>query len=176
MESVSDVIDTFQSIVQQASGVPLAILADQGREAPSGLYATYNPVVVRAVGHPRKSRSDSPPHEPTDLTGWTDFDEAVVSQMDLMLSCNFFNEGARDAAWRMHNANFRYSLQSYLHENSIAWRYCGEVKNLTSVLQAGLQPRFHVDCMLYIEGEVSGAVLRAAGVSIVLTDVDGNQF
>lgn len=154
------------------------ILAEQGRTPPEGLYATYKPTPVRAVGHPRTS------HELVDATedfneaelgsGWQDFEATTISQLELLLSCNFMNEGARDAAWRMHHANFRWPVQERLHANNIGWRNASEVRDLTAIYQAGHQPRYQVDVNLWIEVSVTDSVLRAAGFSTVIEDAAGN--
>lgn len=173
MQSIDELHATFQALVQAASGVETVILANQGRPAPKGLYATYNPVPVRAVGHPRRQRVDAPAQD-SDIPGWTDFEETTVTQMDFLLSCNFFNEGAKDAAMRLHNANFRWPVQELLFTHGIGWRTCSEVRSLTALSQGGLQPRFQVDVRLYVEAEVTDIVLRAAGFALVMHDEDGN--
>lgn len=173
MQHVDELYTAFQTLVRVASGVEQVILANQGRPAPPGLHATYNPVPVRAVGHPRKRRADVPAQD-CDIPDWTDFEETTVSQMDFLLSVNFFNEGARDAAWRMHNANFRAPVQELLFTHGIGWRTCSEVRSLTELSQGGLQPRYQVDVRLYVEAEVTDIVLRASGFALVMHDEDGN--
>lgn len=173
MQHVDELYTAFQTLVRVASGVEQVILANQGRPAPPGLHATYNPVPVRAVGHPRRQRADVPAQD-CDIPDWTDFEETTVSQMDFLLSVNFFNEGARDAAWRMHNANFRAPVQELLFTHGIGWRTCSEVRSLTELSQGGLQPRYQVDVRLYVEAEVTDIVLRAAGFALVMHDEDGN--
>jgi hypothetical protein len=175
MQNIADLYEVLQNIVVLASGVPLdsVILADQGETAPSGLHATYKLIPVRAVGHPRKEREDIAAYDTT-VYDWTDFEETTFSQMEFILSCNFFNEGAENAAWKMHNANFIESLKQYLYVNSIAYRYCSEVRNLTQLAQAGMQPRYQVDVHLYIESEVSEIVLRAAGFTLEIIDTNSH--
>lgn len=173
MQSIDELHATFQALVQAASGVETVILANQGRPAPKGLYATYNPVPVRAVGHPRKTRTDVPAQD-SDIPGWTDFAESTITQMDFLLSVNFFNEGAKNAAWKLHNANFRTPVQELLFVRGIGWRYCSEVRSLTALSQGGLQPRYQVDVRLYVEASVTDTVLRAAGFALRIEDDDGN--
>src|SRR5690625_3916014 len=175
MQGIDELHTAFQALVKVASGVEAVILANQGRPEPKGLYATYNPVPVRAVGHPRKARQDVPAQN-SDIPGWTDFAETTVTQMDFLLSCNFFNAGAKDAAMRMHNANCRWPVQELLFTHGIGWRDCSEVRSLTALSQGGLQPRFQVDVRLYIEASVTDVVLRAAGFALRITDEDGNQL
>lgn len=173
MRTIDELYTTFQELVRVASGVETVILANQGRPEPKGLHATYNPVPVRAVGHPRKRRADVPA-EDCDIPGWVDFAETTITQMDFLLSVNFFNEGARDAAWRLHNANFRAPVQELLFTHGIGWRTCSEVRSLTALSQGGLQPRYQVDVRLYVEAEVTDTVLRAAGFALRIEDDDGN--
>lgn len=167
MQSIPEMYSVFQNIVALASQVPIAnvIPADEGRSAPLGLYATYKPIPVRAVGHPRKERTDIDA-EDTTIYEWTDFSEVTITSMEFMLSCNFFNEGSEDAAIKLHNANFRNPVQALLYANEIGWRYCSEVRNLSSLSQASMQPRYQVDINLYVDMEITDVVLRAAGVVI----------
>jgi hypothetical protein len=102
MESIEELHPVFQQLVQMAAGVDTVILADQGKPAPIGLYATYLPVPVRAYGHVRRERTEVPAIEPYDpeLGDWTDFDEKVLTSMQFILSVNILNEGAATFAAR----------------------------------------------------------------------------
>lgn len=173
----------LQGLVATASGVAQGrvILAEQGRPPPTphgDLYATYKPVPVRAVGHPRTARqlvdATEPFNEAELGAGWQDFEATTISQLELMLSCNFLNGAARDAAWRMHNANFRWPVQERLHADSIGWRYASEARDLTAIERAGFQPRYQVDVHLWIEVSITDSVLRANSFSFRLEDEDGN--
>lgn len=175
MENITELETFFQQLVADASGVETVILADQDRSAPSGLYATYKPVPVRAYGHPRRNREDVDAID-SNIYEWTDFNETVITSMEFMLSCNFFNEGADSAAARVHNANFRISVQELLYVNEVAWRYCSEVRNLTVLSQAEMQPRFQLDIHLYVEMEVTEVVLRAAGFVFSTFNENGIQL
>lgn len=177
IESVEELHVALQALVSKVSGVPLAsvILANQGAPAPEGLYATYNPMPIRAVGQPRRERTDVPA-EDCDIPGWTDFDETIVNQMDFLLSCNFYNEGAKDAAMQVHNANFRIPILEYLFQNQIGWRECSNIRDFTNPFQAGLQPRYQIDIDMYIETKITDRVLRAAGFKVAITDEDDNPL
>lgn len=170
MDSIEELYPVFQRLVQLATGVETVILANQTTAPPTGLYATYLPVPVRAYGHSRRERVDITPPEDFDpaLGDWTDFDERALTAMQFILSVNVLNEGAATAAMRLHNANFRGPVSKYLFENSIAWRYVSDARNLTGKFQAGLQPRYQADIHLFIEAAVSYPVLRAAGFSVEL--------
>lgn len=178
IENLDELYVALQNLVETASGVETVILADQGRPAPDGLYATYDPIPVRAVGHPRTSRDlvDATEDFNEEKLGkdWQDFEATTISQIELMVSCNFLNEGARDAAWRMHNAMFRWPVQEITHENGIAWRSNSEIRNLTALSQGGLQPRYQVDAHLWIEVGVTDQVLRANGFDFKIEDEAGN--
>ncbi|HEI6819096.1 TPA: hypothetical protein SJ432_004366, partial [Yersinia enterocolitica] len=60
METIEEMYPVFQQLISLAAAVPLdrVVLADQGRNPPIGnsLYATYNPVPVRAYGQTRRKR------------------------------------------------------------------------------------------------------------------------
>lgn len=176
MENIDDLTDVFHSLVSLASGVNTerVILADQGRAPPAGteLYVTYKPVPVRAYGQPGRKLEHIAPVEDVDESlgdDWTDLQETVASSMEFMLSVNFLNEGADMAAMMMQNANFRTPVSEYLFRNHIAWRYASSARNLTGLMQAGIQPRWQTDIHLFIEHEVSYSVLRAAGFTVFVS-------
>ncbi|EMB4322229.1 hypothetical protein RJ492_001201 [Pluralibacter gergoviae] len=176
MKALDELLDVFRELVSITTGVPLdrVILADQGRSAPAGLevYATYNPIPIRAYGQVRRTRELSAPAEQSDPalgSDWQDMQETACSSLEITLSTNFFNEGAVHAAMMLQNANFRSPVSEFLFSHQIAWRYTGNLQNLTSLMQAGLQPRFHADIHLFIDHEVSYPVLRAAGFRIETT-------
>lgn len=180
--SLVDLYTDIQRVVSDATGVELSrvILADQGRPAPQPddeLYATYNPIPVRAVGQPRQELElvDATEDFNESLLGadWQDFRQSVVSQLDLMVSVNLFNTGARDAAWRMHNANHSWSVQNALWVGGLGWRYCSDARRLTDLMQSGLQERYQVDLNLYAGVAIQDNVLRAAGFSVEVEDEQG---
>jgi len=168
METIEELYPVFQQLVRLATGVETVILANQTAAPPNGLYATYLPVPVRAYGHIRRERVEVPATEPTDLEDWTDFDETALTSMQFILSVNILNEGAATAAMKLHNANFRGPVSQFLYAHKIAWRYVGDTRNLTGLMQAGVQPRYQSDIHLFIEASVSYTVLRAAGFSVEL--------
>lgn len=176
--SIDDLFVAIQSLVSTASGVPLAdvILANQGKRPPKvkSIYATYNPIPVRAYGHGRRSRALTPAEESGPEPGWEDLAETSLTSLDLMVSVNFLNEGARDAAWKVHNASSRQAVRQILFDNEIAWRYASEIRNLTTLYQAEFQPRYQVDINLYVETAITDTILRAAGFSFTVEDENGN--
>nr|WP_252318096.1 hypothetical protein [Candidatus Symbiopectobacterium endolongispinus] len=56
MKNIDDLYGVFQQLVSLTSGVETVILADQGRDAPTGLYATYKPIHIRAYGWSQRRR------------------------------------------------------------------------------------------------------------------------
>lgn len=172
MESINELYDVFQQLVTLTSGVETVILADQGRDAPTGLYATYKPIPIRAYGWSQRRRELTPAIEESDpsLGQWQDLRETVDTSMEFILSVNIINEGADSAIMRLHNANFRQPVSEFLYRNEIAWRHVSTCRNLTGILQAGIQPRWQADVRLFIEHTVSYELLRAAGFDIQLTN------
>jgi hypothetical protein len=176
MESIEELYPVLQELVKRASGVNTVILANQGTPAPTGLYATYNLIPVRAYGHARLDRVDVLATEDFDpeLGEWTDFEETACTSMQFICSVNILNAGAATAAMKLQNANFRAPVRDYLFANKIAWRYVSDSRNLTALMQAGLQSRYQADIHLFIEASVSYSVLRAAGFSVEIRDERGN--
>lgn len=176
MESIEELYPVFQELVKLSTGLETVILANQGKPAPTELHATYSAIPVRAYGHVRRERTEVPATEPFDpeLGDWTDFDEKALTSMQFILSVNILNEGAATAAMKLHNANFRGPVSKFLYENKIAWRYVSDARNLTRLMQAGVQPRYQSDIHLFIEASVSYTVLRAAGFSVEIRDERGN--
>jgi hypothetical protein len=173
MKNIAELHVILQGLVSVCTGLEASriILADQGRAPPAGntLYATYNPIPVRAYGHPSQRLEFAPAHEEReDYLGadWQDLEEITASSMEFMISVNFFNSGARQAAMMLHNANFRSPVSDYLFLNHLGFRYVSNPRNLSTHSQAEIQQRWQADIHMFIEHEVSGDVLRAAGFSL----------
>ncbi len=58
---------------------------------------------------------------------------------------NGLDMNGHTAILRLHNANFRQPVSEFLYRNDIAWRYVSACRNLTGILQAGIQPRWQAD-------------------------------
>ncbi|MGL9720096.1 phage neck terminator protein [Symbiopectobacterium sp.] len=172
MESIDDLYGVFQQLVSLTSGVETVILADQGRDAPTGLYATYKPIPIRAYGWSQRRRelTTATAEADPDLEQWQDLRETVATSMEFILSVNILNEGADTAIMRLHNANFRQPVSEFLYRNEIAWRNVSTCRNLTGILQAGIQPRWQADIHLFIEQTISYELLRAAGFDVQFTN------
>lgn len=173
MREISELHELLQGMVSICSGLDKQriIFANQGRAPPSGgaLYATYNPIPVRAYGQSSQRLEYITALEEYDETlgdDWQDLEEITASSMEMMLSVNFFNEGASQAAMMLHNANFRTPVSDYLFTHNLGFRYVSNPRNLSTHFQSGIQPRWQADVHLFIEHEVSSKVLRAAGFSI----------
>ncbi|EIX9048198.1 hypothetical protein ORL88_12340 [Klebsiella oxytoca] len=173
MREISELHELLQGLVSVCTGLDRwrIILADQGRAPPAGgtLYATYNPIPVRAYGQPsqRLEYIDAlEEHDEALGDDWQDLEEITASSMEFMISVNFFNEGAQQAAMRLHNANFRSPVSDYLFMNKLAFRYVSNPRNLSTHYQSGIQPRWQADIFIFVEHEVGDDVLRAAGFSV----------
>jgi len=179
IESISDLDVGLWELLQTITGLApnRVIKAGQGKPADNVLYATYKPYIVRAVGHPRRRRELVQAEDYNEsLLGldYQDFDETVISQVEIMLSVNVINTGARDIVARLPNANFRWPVQEKLHTLGIAWRNTSEARRMTGILQAGVQSRHQIDINLYAGLSVTDRVLRAAGFSYTIEDEAGN--
>lgn len=172
METIDELRQAIQRLVQLATGIDAVILANQGKPAPKGLHATYALIPIRAYGHSRLERKEVVATEPVDpaLGNWHDFTETSITAMEFMVSVNLLNEGANTAAMRLHNANFRSPVRDHLFAHGLAWRHVTAIRDLTGKLQAGIQPRFQADIHLFAETRISYPVLRAAGFAIDIRD------
>jgi len=184
----TDLFADLQGILAEASGINAdrVILADQGRPPPANpeanVYATYKPIPVRAYGQPRKDLALVDAVESYDASlgsDWQDFEETTVTQLEVMVSCNFIggavaDGAARDAAWQVQSASHRLPVFERLRTAGLAWRKAGEVRDLTEVIQGGFLPRYQVDVDLFTEAGVTDEILRAAAFSFDLEDRDGN--
>lgn len=173
MRDISELYVLLQGLISVCTGLDTKriVLADQGRSPPAGsaLYATYNPIPVRAYGHPSQRLEFVPAREEyeDDLGGdWQDLEEITASSMEFMISVNFFNASARQAAMMLHNANFRSPVSDYLFLNHLGFRYVSNPRNLSAYSQSEIQQRWQADIHMFINHEVSSAVLRAAGFSL----------
>jgi hypothetical protein len=177
MKEISELHGVLQGLVSICTGLgsPRIVLADQGQAPPRGnvLYATYNPMPIRAYGQSgHKLEFVEPLEEYDEALGddWQDLEEITASSIELMLSVNFFNEGASQAAMMLHNANFRTPVSDYLFIHQLGFRYVSNPRNLSAHFQSGIQPRWQADVQLFVNQEVSSKVLRAAGFSLSLTE------
>ncbi|TNV22831.1 hypothetical protein FH968_01955 [Buttiauxella sp. B2] len=175
MRDIRELHCLLQELVSICSGIRTEriVLADQGRAPPAGnsLYATYNPIPVRAYGQPSQWLEDIDALEAFDPAlgeNWKDLEEITATSMEFMISVNFYNEGASQAAMLLHNANFRSPVSDYLFLNQLGFRYVSNPRNLSTHFQAGIQPRWQADIFMFINQEVSSQVLRAAGFSLEL--------
>ncbi|MBZ7262484.1 hypothetical protein FMK81_13305 [Klebsiella oxytoca] len=173
MKNISELYELLQGLVSICTGInrERIVLANQGRAPPKGndLFATYNPVPIRAYGHPRRDLEYVAPMEEFDPSlgaDWQDLEEITASSMEFMISVNFFNEGAQQAAMRLHNANFRSPVSDYLFLNKLAFRYVSNPRNLSTHYQSGIQPRWQADIFIFVEHEVGDDIPRAAGFSV----------
>jgi hypothetical protein len=172
MREISELHELLQGLISICSGIKTdrIILADQGRSPPGGgtLYATYNPIPVRAYGQPSQRLEYIEALEDFDpaLGDWKDLEEITASSMEFMISVNFYNEGASQAAMLLHNANFRSSVSDFLFLNQLGFRYVSNLRNLNAHFQGGIQPRWQADIFMFVNQEVSSKVLRAAGFSL----------
>lgn len=173
---LSELNEIFLELISLASKVPIdkIILADQGKPTQNfGLatYATYKPIPIRAYGQVHYKREEIAPIEEYDPAlgdKWTDLKETACTSMEIMLSVNFFNDGAEQAAMMLQNANFRNPISDYLFSKDIAWRYTSNPRNLSAIFQAGIQQRWQTDIQLFVEHTVSYDVLRAANFQVIL--------
>lgn len=182
VESIDDLKVAVCNLVRQASGVNAVIEAYPDHSPPEGLYGTYNMIPVRAYGHAIRERGTVPAADPAPPFVWEDIVENTVTQLELMVSINFLNAGAKEAAHKVLQSQFRHPIRWYCRDNSLGWRFVSEVRNLTGMEQATLQERYQLDLHLWVETQVSDTILAAAGFSVelydederLLTTIDGN--
>lgn len=171
--TIDDLKTNISNVIRAASGVNAMIEANQGQPPPAGLYGTYNITPIRAYGQPRKTRTEIPAEEEGPAVDWQDYAETTITQLLIMVSVNFFEKGSMDAAWRLHNASFRQPVRELLYSNGIAWRTVSEIRDLSELYQAEIQPRYQADVQLFVETEITDTILKAAGFSIEVIDENG---
>jgi hypothetical protein len=176
VETLDELHSTIGNLIRTASGVNAVILANQDHAPPPGTYGTYHLMPVRAYGHPRRDRADIAAAEPVPTFAWTDIAETTVTQLELMVSVNFFDSGAKQAALMMQQAQFRSPVSEYCYVNGIAWRYTSESRDLTGLEMATIQERYQVDLHLWVETAITDTILRAAGFSVTIEDEGGNAL
>lgn len=175
VENLDDLHTTIADLAFTATGIREMILANQDRSPPEvPTYGTYKLTPIRAYGHPRRVRTDVAAVDPVPSFAWTDFEEAVVTQLELMVSLNFFGVGAKQAALAMQSSQFRWPITEFCYANGLAWRYTSESRDMTDLEMATIQERYQVDLHLWVETEITDTVLRAAGFSVRIEDEDGN--
>lgn len=174
IENISELNTTVQRLIQRASGVTAIILADQDGSPPTGLYGTYKITPIRAYGRPKVIQSDIAPLEPVPTSAWQDFSETLITSMEMMVSINFFNDGAANAAMKLQQSQFRFPVADYCRENEIAWRTTSETRNLSNIDQALMQDRYQLDLDLWAGVQITDDIMAAASYSITVEDENGN--
>lgn len=167
----------IHGLLVAATGLPAnrVIKANQDRAEPANeLYLTWNAIPVRAVGQPRRHLGEVPEIEPSDYAGWTDLQETIISQIDMIVSVNCYNDGAKNLAWKLHQANYLNSINDYCASNGIGWRYASAARRMTGLQQAAYQSRYQVDINVYIETAISDTLLAAALAKVKIYDEAGN--
>lgn len=183
MKDINDLNPIWQQLVCLLTGAATnrVILANQGRPMPGGtaLSASYLLVPIRAYGWPTFSYIDVPasgvfPVDPR-LGNWTDYEMTMHTTMVFQLSVNLFNEGAATAVLNFQNGNFRPDVASLMRANKAGWFKTSSPRNLTTLQNAGIQPRYQCDLTLYAEVDTTYAVLRAAGFTFEVIDAQTLQ-
>lgn len=176
VETLDELHSTIGNLIRTASGVNAVILANQDHAPPPGTYGTYHLMPVRAYGHPRKVREDIAALAPVPAFMWKDISETTITQLELLVSVNFFDAGAKQAALMMQQAQFRFPVANYCRQNELGWRYTSETRNLTGLEMATIQERYQLDLHLWIETSITDTMMRAAGYSIQIDDENGNTL
>lgn len=171
IETFEDLLDPTVAILAATSGLAedRIIPADEGRGPPqpeTQLYATYALIPIRAYGQPRKSRELIDALEDGPTPDWEDMAETLITSIELMVSVNFYNEGAAEKAWSILGAEYREDVIKLLHDHEVAWRYASEVRRVPAIVQAGVEQRFQLDLHWFVNTAFTQDVLRAAGVEI----------
>lgn len=170
VENLDDLNITVANLLRTASGYNRMVLANQGESPPPSPYGTYWITPVRAYGQPKRVRTDIPAVEPVPEFEWQDMQETLITSMEMMVSVNFFDKGARQAAHNMQQAQYRAPVSDYCYLNGIGWRYVSEARNLTGIEMANMQERYQIDLHLWVETQVSDTLLRAAGFIVEVYD------
>lgn len=176
VETIDELHTAIGNLIRQASGVNAVILANPDQAPPEGAYGTYRPIPVRAYGQVRRVREEVPALDPAPAFAWTDIEETVITQLELMVSVNFFNAGSQNAALNMLQGQFRQSISNYCFENGLGWRFLSEVRDLTDLEQGEVQSRHQVDLHLWVETSISDTMYAAAGFSVIIEDENGNEL
>lgn len=180
MEALESLNVSLQQLLVMITGLDAGrvVLADQGRPAPKGktLYCTYRPYPIRAYGHPSKHYTEVPAIEESAETGWTDLEERVITSLVIMVSVNFYNEGAADAAWKMLSADRLETVTQHLFLNNLNWRKAGPVRNLTAMQRADVQPRYQLDIDMIVRGEQANQILAAGDAKVAMYDENDNPL
>lgn len=176
IENLDDLDTTIADLIYTATGIRQIIESYQGKAPPEILFGTYRVTPVRAYGFPVIERNDIAVQEPVPEFGWRDYVETVVTSMEVMVSVNFFNDGADQAALMMQQSQFRQIVSEYCFQNDIAWRYTSETRDLSEMEMATIQKRYQVDLHLWVETRITDTMLRAAAFSVAIEDEDGHNL
>lgn len=188
MKSIDDILPALQEIISIASGVPMqrVILGNQGHGAPAGNdpYISYLPTPLRAYGRPHSSDlKDVAPIEDYDKSldslidgGWVDFNQTLSTNWIIMVSITVFNEGADTIAMKLPFATSRNDILTIAKKSEISIRQSSDVRNLSGLMQAGIQPRYNLDVEFWARLDVNIDILRAAHIPFIIREADSNKI
>lgn len=183
MKEIKEILSPLQKIISMATGVPQerVILGNQGHAAPSGNspYISFLPTPLRVYGRPSDSYQDIAPIEPYSETlgdNWTDLNKKLTTNWIILVSVTVFNEGAETIATKIPYATARDDVLFLANNANISLRNVSNVRNVSNLIQAGVQPRYNVDIEMWAQLEISFGVLRVAKVPFVINDQNGNQI
>lgn len=187
MKSINDILPPLQEIISIASGVPKnrVILGNQGHGAPAGNdpYISYLPTPLRVYGRPQSSAlKDVDPIEAYDKSldslidgGWKDFNQTLSTNWVIMVSITVFNEGADTIAMKLPFATSRNDILALAKKSNISIRQASNIRNLSGLMQAGVQPRYNLDVEFWAKLDIDIDILRAARVPFIIREADSNK-
>lgn len=183
MKSFEESFPAIHEFLRMASGVAgnRIILGNQGRAAPEGLdpYISYLPTPLRAYAWPEQSLKEVAPVEDYDPSlgkDWKDFEAEITTNWILNVSVTVFNRGADTIIGRLPHSYFRDDIIAHLYKNNVSVKSYSNVRNLTSIIQAGNQPRYNLDIEMWCQLDVTYNVLKASKIPFVIRDGDNDYI
>lgn len=150
-----ELFDKLRPIVMAATGVPECILADDNGPAPTGEYASIEPVA--SIGE----RGQAIIRQTAGGTSGT-ASTRVESQLIAECSVNFYRGDARTRAVRLKQANKRPAISAALRAAKLGWNRTGPVNNLTALQSNQREQRAQISIfIMYVDtpgAETSGAI------------------
>lgn len=177
MYDIIELNKPFQELIHLATGYPLnrILVANQGQSSPRDPFCTFRIMPTGTQGAPRREQTLVPTQD-CNIPNWMDTEETTIQRVKIRVSVQFFRDGAKDAAWKMHNCNWRTPIANHLLINKMQWSGATSPNNLTDLEQAEYRQRYQLDVNLIVEGKVKDLILLAHSIAWNIDDEEGNDI
>ena len=163
MKKIEDAHKAIQTLIHLATKLPLnrVIKSRQGQNLPRGNSCFYKLTPLRTIGAPYKL--DTPiAAVDCDIEDWEDKEQILYQKMLMTASVHFYGSDAPDNCMKLKRCNHLHSISGHLYQNNIQWSGAGMPNDLSELLEAKIQQRFHIDINFVVDAESDSEIILMA--------------